>query len=74
MSYYLVDGIYPEWAKFLKTIRNSKSSAEAEFGKAQEAARKDIERAFRVLQARFAIVRDPNQFWDKETLNDISIS
>jgi hypothetical protein len=30
---------------------------EAGFGKAQETCRKDIERAFSVLQARFAIVR-----------------
>jgi hypothetical protein len=31
----------------------------------------DIERAFAVLQARFAIVRGLDRFWDKETVNDI---
>jgi hypothetical protein len=56
MDYYLADGIYPDWATFVKTIRLPDSRDEAEFAKAQEASRKDIERAFGVLQARFAIV------------------
>ncbi|KAF8377981.1 hypothetical protein HHK36_031370 [Tetracentron sinense] len=38
---------------------------------AQESARKDVERAFGVLQARFAIVRGPACFWKCETLKDI---
>ena len=38
------------------------------FAKAQESARKDVERAFGVLQARFAIVRGLASFWDEETL------
>ena len=37
----------------------------------QEAARKDIERAFGVLQSRFAIVRGPSCFWDKWSLKNI---
>ena len=37
----------------------------------QEAARKDIERAFGVLQSRFAIVGGPARFWDKRTLKNI---
>jgi hypothetical protein len=49
MGYYLADGIYLEWPTLVKTIRNPESRAEAEFAKAQEAARKDIERAFGVL-------------------------
>jgi hypothetical protein len=38
---------------------------------AQAAIRKDVEHAFGVLQARFAIVRGPAHFWDKETLREI---
>jgi hypothetical protein len=71
MGYYLADGIYPEWATLVKTIRNPKNRAEAKFAKAQEAAQKDIERDFGVLQARFAIFRGPSHFWDKRTLHDI---
>ena len=41
------------------------------FAKAQEAARKDVERAFGVLQSRFAIVRGPTRIWDKETIGMI---
>jgi len=38
------------------------------FVKAQEACRKDVEREFGVLQARFAIIRGPAREWDKEKL------
>jgi hypothetical protein len=73
IGYYFVDGIYPDWETFVKTMRlpDRIAEIEIEFAKAQEAARKDIERSFGVFQARFAIVRDPRRFWDKETFNDI---
>jgi hypothetical protein len=41
------------------------------FAKAQEAARKDVERAFGVLQSRFAIVRGAARLWDTEALGNI---
>ncbi|KAK2663926.1 hypothetical protein Ddye_002500 [Dipteronia dyeriana] len=37
----------------------------------QGACRKDVERAFRVLQSRFAIVAGPTRFWHKHVLHDI---
>ncbi|KAK2662142.1 hypothetical protein Ddye_000716 [Dipteronia dyeriana] len=37
----------------------------------QEACRKDVERAFGVLQSRFAIVAGPTRFWHKHILHDI---
>jgi hypothetical protein len=49
--HYLADGIYPPWSTFVKTISNPTTRKEVEFAKVQEACRKDIERAFGILQA-----------------------
>ncbi|XP_013633068.1 PREDICTED: uncharacterized protein LOC106338697 [Brassica oleracea var. oleracea] len=37
----------------------------------QESVRKDVERAFGVLQSRFAIVKNPMKLWDKEKIGRI---
>jgi hypothetical protein len=41
------------------------------FAEKQEGARKDIERAFGVLQARWAVVRGPAYGWDRQTIGEI---
>ncbi|XP_074346075.1 uncharacterized protein LOC141684835 [Apium graveolens] len=41
------------------------------FATAQESVRKDVERAFGVLQSRFAMVRGPSRFWDLHTMKYI---
>ena len=71
MGYYLADGIYPSWATFVKTIPHPQGNKRKYFARAQEAVRKDVERAFGVLQSRFAIVRGPAHFWDDITLGYI---
>ena len=71
MGYYLADGIYPKWATFVKTIPSPKGNKQIHFAKSQESTRKDVERAFGVLQARFAIVRGPARLWKLEVLKDI---
>lgn len=71
MGYYLADGIYPSWATFVKTILEPQGNKKKYFAKAQEACRKDVERAFGVLQSRFAIVRGPAHMWDEDTLHNI---
>jgi hypothetical protein len=71
MGYYLADGIYPSWATLVKTISHPMGNKNQYFAKAQEAARKMVERAFGVLQSRFTIVRGPARFWDEETLSMI---
>ena len=37
----------------------------------QESARKDVERCFGVLQARFAIVKGASRFWNEKGMADI---
>ena len=51
MRYYLADGIYPQWSTFVKTIPRPLGAKRKLFAKAQEEYRKDVERAFGVLQA-----------------------
>ncbi|XP_014751597.2 uncharacterized protein LOC100822596 [Brachypodium distachyon] len=68
MGYYLVDGIYPLWATFVKTISCPQGNKKKHFAKVQEAVRKDVERAFGVLQIRFAMVRGPARWWDPDIL------
>jgi hypothetical protein len=51
----------------VKTIRRPNSEQGARFAKEQEAARKDVERAFGILQAHSAIVRHPARAWSMQT-------
>lgn len=68
MGYYLADGIYPQWATFVMPIANPQGNKELHFHNAQAAARKDVEHAFGILQAQFAIVRGLARCWDQKTL------
>ncbi|KAI8011836.1 hypothetical protein LOK49_LG06G03430 [Camellia lanceoleosa] len=71
MGYHLVDGIYPQWSTFDKTITSPRGNKQTHFAKTQESARKDVERAFGVLQVCFAIVRGFARFWKVKTLKVI---
>ena len=71
MRYYLADDIYLKWEIFVKTIPSPQGQKRKLFTLAQEAYRKDVERAFGVLQARFAIVRGPTRFFHLETFQKI---
>ncbi|GKD29652.1 ALP1-like protein isoform X1 [Tanacetum coccineum] len=51
-GYYLADGIYPQWAAFVKSFTVARDERNAVFKRRQESARKDVERAFGVLQGR----------------------
>ena len=71
MTYYLADGIYPSYPTFVKSIRLPQSEPDKLFAKYQEGCRKDIERAFGVLHARFKIIRVPARLWEIEDLGII---
>jgi hypothetical protein len=70
-GYYLADGIYPEWATFVKSIPLPQNDKNKLFAKLQEGARKDVERAFAPLQSRFSIVNRPAKFWKRAAIGSI---
>ncbi|GJR13048.1 ALP1-like protein [Tanacetum coccineum] len=51
--YYLADDIYPQWSSFVKSFTVANSEKNVLFKRKQENARKNIERAFGVLQGRW---------------------
>ena len=65
VPYFLADGIYPNWAVFVQALSNPLTVKEKVFTQRQEAARKDVERAFGVLQSRWSILYHPSRFWYK---------
>ncbi|XP_024013999.1 uncharacterized protein LOC112088076 [Eutrema salsugineum] len=71
LAYYLTDGIYLKWAAFVQSIPSPQGEKAKAFAKRQESVRKDVERAFGVLQVRFAIIKNPALFWDKEKIGKI---
>lgn len=71
MGYYLSDGIYPQYATLIQTISEPSTNKEKLFAKRQEAVRKDVERAFGVLQSRWHIVKGPARMWKAKDLGKI---
>jgi hypothetical protein len=57
--YILVDGIYPPFSRFVRGMNVPIYRAEKKFTKWQESTRKDIERAFGVLQGKFQYMARP---------------
>nr|GEU48153.1 hypothetical protein [Tanacetum cinerariifolium] len=67
---YLADGIYPQWATFVKSFTVVNDAKHAYFKKRQEGARKDVERAFGVLQEHQKMaVFDLNEVYADATRN-----
>ena len=56
---------------FVQSIPLPQGPKASLFATHQEAVRKDVERAFGVLQARFAIVKNPALLWDKIKIGKI---
>jgi hypothetical protein len=57
--FLLVDGIYPKYSRFVKGIKDPLTQQEKSYTGWQEAARKDIERAFGVLQGQWKFMAHP---------------
>ncbi|GAA0154091.1 hypothetical protein LIER_12172 [Lithospermum erythrorhizon] len=57
LAYYLANGIYPKWSVFVQSLQLPQGNKAQLFAKQHESCRKDVERAFGVLQARFSIIR-----------------
>ena len=71
MGYYLADDIYPDWATLVKGISMPTSRKQKVFTTKVMEYRKDVERAFGVLQAKYAIIKGPSRLWDPEDLQFI---
>lgn len=69
--YWLCDGIYPKYPCFLHSILNPNDKEESYYASRQEGRRKDIERAFGVLQAKFHIVALPCKLWSNIEMKNI---
>ncbi|GKB46414.1 ALP1-like protein isoform X1 [Tanacetum coccineum] len=73
-GYYLADGIYPQWATFVKSFTVANDAKHAYFKRRQEGARKDVERAFGVLQGRWGIIQQPARAYEVNTIRRIMYS
>nr|XP_043639042.1 uncharacterized protein LOC122610112 [Erigeron canadensis] len=71
--YYLVDGIYPRYAMFVKTIQHPTGEKRIRYAKAQEAARKDVERAFGIIKKKWKILREPARQMEKTPIRKIML-
>ncbi|GJX01900.1 ALP1-like protein isoform X1, partial [Tanacetum coccineum] len=72
--YYLADGIYPQWTNFVKSFMVANDTKHAYFKRRQEGARKDVERAFGVLQGRWGIIQQPARAYEVNTIRRIMYS
>ena len=61
--FLLVDGIYPEHSRFVKTLDEAVGHSQQQYASWQESSRKDIERAFGVLKRKFQILVRPFELW-----------
>ena len=58
-TFFLVDGIYPQYSRFVKGMKEPITNIEKQFTSWQEGARKDIERAFGLLKNTWKVLARP---------------
>jgi hypothetical protein len=67
--YFLVDGIYPDLAYFVKTLNNPINEKERFFCQVQEGTRKSVECAFGELVKKWHILKNPIRKWYIEDID-----
>ncbi|GKA33160.1 nucleotide-binding alpha-beta plait domain-containing protein [Tanacetum coccineum] len=73
-GYYLADGIYPQWATFVKSFMFANDAKHSYFKKRQESAQKDVERVFGVLQGRWGIIQQSTRQYHVNNIRRIMYS
>ncbi|CDF37326.1 unnamed protein product [Chondrus crispus] len=71
IPYWLADGVYPRWPSSVQTVLEPRTSKEKCMSRNQEHARKDVERAFGVLQAKWHIIARLSRFWSKQIMKEV---
>jgi hypothetical protein len=71
MGYYLADGMYPPWATLVSGYSSPQSNKQKRFAEEQSKWRKDVERSFGKMQAKYAITKGPARLWSQEDLKYI---
>ncbi|CAH1452579.1 unnamed protein product [Lactuca virosa] len=68
-EYYRVDGIYPDHTCFVKSLLCPNDRKRLKFKRAQEKARKDVERAFGALKKRWYILKYPAPYLEEKKIS-----
>lgn len=66
--YYLMDGIYQKFSTFIQSITYPTTSKEKLFAQRPEAARKDVECTYQMLQIKWSITQGFVRYWNKHDL------
>ncbi|XP_071708175.1 uncharacterized protein [Rutidosis leptorrhynchoides] len=70
-GYYLADGIYPQWASFVKAYLSAADPKSKYFSRKQFKARKDVERTFSILKGRWHILQQPARAYSLKAIQRI---
>ena len=66
LIYYLADGVYFNLALFVKKNKERQTRIEKTYASAEKSLRKDFERVFGVLLARFHVLEISSRLWYKD--------
>ena len=70
-AYFLADGIYPDYPYLVKSVAEPVSQQEKMFAKVQEGLRKDVERGFGRMLAKWHILAGAAKSWSLQHLTEI---